>query len=104
MVKMVDDDASVASSSASSISQSKMGDSVSSASGTGRSTKSGTSSSSWSLAREESRAVRRSRMIVLGVIAAAALLVAGLSYMFVANGEEHSFRQSVCPHIVSIVS
>jgi hypothetical protein len=94
---MVDDDAS---SSGSSISQSNMDDSLTSGSGTGRSTRSTTSQSSWSLARSETRAVMRSRRIVLAVIAAAAILVAGLSYMFVAQGEEHEFRMSVRPHII----
>jgi hypothetical protein len=61
------------------------------------------SGSSFSLARSETRAVNRSKLIVLGVIALAACAVAFFTYWFVSQGEEHAFELAVSSYSRSSV-
>jgi hypothetical protein len=61
------------------------------------------SGSSFSLARSETRAVIRSKLIVLGVIALAACAVAFFTYWFVSQGEEHAFELAVSSYSRSSV-
>jgi hypothetical protein len=61
--------------------------------GTGRSQ---TSHSSFSLARAETQAVRRSKRIVLLVILLAAIAIGTATYLFMRNEENDQFEAQVC--------
>jgi hypothetical protein len=70
---------------------------------TGRDTQ-GSNDSSLNLAREETKAVNRSKLLVLGVIAIAAAACATATYLFTRSGEKEDFKSAVRQHDVQLWS
>jgi hypothetical protein len=64
-------------------------------SGDGVSQTSGTSDSSWYLAKEETKQVNRSKVLLLGVLAIAAAVLGLFSFLIVDEDEEDDFRAAV---------
>jgi hypothetical protein len=56
---------------------------------------SGTSNSSWSLARKETKQVNRSKVLLLGVMAISAAVLGLFTFMIVDEDEDDDFRAAV---------
>jgi hypothetical protein len=64
----------------------------------------GSNDSSLSLAREETNAVNRSKVLVLAVIAIAATACGTATYLFTTSGEKDDFSSAVRQHDVQLWS
>jgi hypothetical protein len=64
-------------------------------SGDGVSQTSGTTDSSWSLAKEETKQVNRSKVLLLGVMAISAAVLGLSTFLIVNEDEEDDFRAAV---------